>query len=136
MMNVKITTKMEGDKSPTLTNNKQVADLNPKELLLYATAQCTGITLHSILEKERICPKSLEIEVSGALDTETVTARSIYTSFNVAFRIECSTMDEQAKIGRAIRLTTERYCGMIQMLRRIAPLSHEVSIVSIETVEA
>lgn len=136
MMKVKVTTKMECDKLLTLTNNKKVADLNPKELLLYATAQCAGLTLHGILDKERICPKELEIEVSGTLDTEEVTVRSIYTSFNVAFRIECATMAEQSKIGRAIRLTTERYCGMIQMLRRIAPLSHEVSIVSVETVEA
>ena len=134
-MKVKVTIKMGDDKKFALCN-KKVEDLNPKELMLYATAQCAAFTLNGILEKEHITPKSAEIAVSGMLDTDEVLARSVYTSFNVAFRIECGMLAEQAKIGRAIRLTADRYCGAIQMLRRIAPLSHEVSIVSVETVEA
>ena len=89
--------------------------------------------MKSILDKEDIAPKSAEIEMSGTLDTEEVAAKSVYRSFNILYRIECNTISEQSKIGRAINLTTEKYCGTLQMLRRIAPLSHEVSIVSIES---
>ena len=77
-------------------------------------------------------PKQLEIEISGELDTESVTAKSIYRAFNIIYRIECSSTTEHTKIGRAVNLTTEKYCGTLQMLRRIAPLSQEVSIVSTE----
>ena len=115
--------------------NKKVDEMNPKELLIYAAGYCAALTLRGILDKEHICPKSLEIEMSGELDTEEVAAKSIYRSFNILYRIECNTIAEQSKVGRAVNLTTEKYCGTLQMLRRIAPLSHEVSIVSIESRE-
>jgi putative redox protein len=131
-MRVKITIEMgkDGHFHPIA---KGIEELNPKELLLYATAACAAITLKGILDKEHIAPKSVEIEMSGVLDTEQVMAKSIYRSFNILYRVECDTIAEQSKIGRAINLTTEKYCGTLQMLRRIAPLSHEVSIVSIES---
>ena len=131
-MRVKITIEMdkEGQFHPV---GKKVEEMNPKELILYATALCASITIKGILDKEHITPKSAEIEMSGTLDTEQVMAKSIYRSFNILYRIECNTISEQSKIVLAITATTEKYCGTLQMLRRIAPLSHEVSIVSIET---
>ncbi len=131
-MRVKITIEMDkvGKFVPV---SKKVEEMNPKELILYAAAMCASITMKNILDKENIVPKSAEIEMSGTLDTEEVAAKSVYRSFNILYRIECNTISEQSKIGRAINLTTEKYCGCLQMLRRIAPLSHEVSIVSTET---
>ena len=131
-MRVKITIEMDKD-GKFVPVSKKVEEMNPKELILYAAAMCASITMKNILGKENIVPKSAEIEISGTLDTEEVAAKSVYRSFNILYRIECNTISEQSKIGRAINLTTEKYCGTLQMLRRIAPLSHEVSIVSIES---
>ena len=131
-MRVKITIEMDKD-GKFVPVSKKVEEMNPKELILYAAAMCASITMKSILGKENIVSKSAEIEMSGTLDTEEVAAKSVYRSFNILYRIECNTISEQSKIGRAINLTTEKYCGTLQMLRRIAPLSHEVSIVSIES---
>jgi putative redox protein len=131
-MRVKITIEMDKD-GKFVPVSKKVEEMNPKELILYAAAMCASITMKNILDKENIVPKSAEIEISGTLDTEEVAAKSVYRSFNILYRIECNTISEQSKIGRAINLTTEKYCGTLQMLRRIAPLSHEVSIVSIES---
>ena len=131
-MRVKITIEMDKD-GKFVPVSKKVEEMNPKEVILYAAAMCASITMKSILDKENIVPKSAEIEMSGTLDTEEVAAKSVYRSFNILYRIECNTISEQSKIGRAINLTTEKYCGTLQMLRRIAPLSHEVSIVSIES---
>ena len=131
-MRVKITIEMDKD-GKFVPVGKKVEEMNPKELILYATALCASITMKGILDKEHITPKSAEIEMSGTLDTEQVMAKSIYRSFNILYRVECNTISEQSKIGRARNLTTEKYCGTLQMLRRIAPLSHEVAIVSIET---
>ena len=131
-MRVKITIEMD-NKGHFHPVNKKVEEMNPKELILYSAAKCASITMMGILKKEEIMPKSAEIEMSGTLDTEQVMAVSIFRSFNILYRIECHTIAEQSKIGRAINLTTEKHCGCLQMLRRIAPLSHEVSIVSTET---
>lgn len=134
-MRVQITIQTDSKGKVTLAG-QSVEELNPKQLLLYATGYCAALTLKGILDKEKIAPKKTEIEISGELDTEQVMARSIYRSFNILYRIECSAISEQTKVSRAVSLTTEKYCGMLQMLKRIAPLSHEVSIVSVEKVEA
>ena len=111
---------------------KKIEQMNPKELMLYATAHCAALTINGMLDKEHIHPKWLEIEVSGELDTETLMAQSTYRTFNILYRVECTHIEEQNKIAHAIRLTNEKYCGLLQMLRRIAPVSHEISIVSTE----
>lgn len=135
-MKVTVTVDLSADGKVRLADNRKIADLNPKELFLCAAAKCAALTLHGILEKERITPKSTTLELSGELDTDSVMARSVYTSFNICYRIECKTISEQAKISRAVQLTTDKYCGLFQMLRQIAPLSHQIEIVSVETVEA
>ncbi len=106
--------------------------LNPKELLLYSTALCAGFTLQRIVEKERVKLLKLEIKMSGELDTEKVEGKSQFVSFNIAYNIECKHIDEQSKVSHAVQLTTDKYCGGLTMLRKIAPVSHSISIVSVE----
>ena len=55
-----------------LGKSQELCKLNPKELLLYSTALCAGMTLKSILDKERIKPLKIEIRMEGELDTEKV----------------------------------------------------------------
>ncbi len=106
--------------------------LNPKELLLYSTALCAGMTTLSIAEKERVKLLKLEIKMSGELDTEKVEGKSQFLSFDIAYNIECKHIDEQSKVSNAVRLATDKYCGGLAMLRKIAPVSHSISIVSVE----
>jgi putative redox protein len=54
----------------------------------------------------------------------------------VVYNVECSSEDDQAKVGRALELTHEKYCGMVQMLRRIAPVSREIAVVSTQPAKA
>ncbi len=106
--------------------------LNPKELLLYSTALCAGMTTLSIAEKERVKLLKLEIKMSGELDTEKVEGKSKFDSFNIAYNIECKHIDDQSKVSHAVQLATDKYCGGLAMLRKIAPVSHSISIVSVE----
>jgi putative redox protein len=115
-----------------LAKSRELDKLNPKELLLYSTALCAGYTVQSIAEKEHVKLLKLEITMSGELDTEGVEGRSQFTSFDVAYNIECQHINDQAKVSRAVQLATDKYCGGLAMLRKIAPVSHSVSIVSIE----
>ena len=86
--------------------------------------------------EERITPKRFEISYSGELSAETVQSESVYRSFHVVYNIECDTEDDQAKVGRAVELTHEKYCGMVQMLHRIAPVSREIAVVSTQPAKA
>ena len=54
----------------------------------------------------------------------------------MVYNVECSSEDDQAKVGRALELTHEKYCGMMQMLRKVAPVSHEIAVVSTEPAKA
>lgn len=128
----KVTLQMTGEGKFEVENGPSCGEMNPKELLLYAAAQCSGQTALLIMKKERITPKRFEISYSGELSTETMQPDSVFRSFHVVYNIECNTEDDQAKVGRAADLTHEKYCGLTQMLRKIAHVSHEIAVVSTE----
>ena len=130
-MTQKITLQMDGDHHFAMTDNRTMESLNPKELLLYATADCAGQTILSLLKEHSSSLASLEVSIEGTLTTPTVVAESKYSHFSITYRAECLTMKDQIIISRAINLAHDKYCGMIQMLRRIAPLSHDISIVAV-----
>lgn len=133
-MKLKVTVHLTEGGEWQLSDAQKLSKLNPKEYLLYGTALCAGMTLQAILAKEKVKAKSIEIKMSGHIDTDKVEGRSVFLSFNIAYNIECNHIADQSKVGHAVTLTTEKYCGTLAMLRKIAPVSHEVSIVSTETV--
>ena len=113
-----------------LANDVKCESLNPKEMLLYASLDCLAYTIKSLLKERMTSLKNLELTLEGTLSTPTVVAESIYTHFNITYRAECHNMHEQEVISRAINLANDKYCGMLQMLRKIAPLTHDTSIVA------
>ncbi|MBR4994625.1 MAG: OsmC family protein [Alistipes sp.] len=117
-----------------LTNNQKVEDLNPKALIICAAAECAGYTIMSILRREEVTPKSIEITVEGSLDTPTLQPESKYKSFSVHYRVECRSLADQDIVGSTVKEAQEYRCGVINMLRAIAPVSHEIDIVSTEAV--
>ena len=125
----KVTLQMSGNGKFRTENGTGCDAMNPKTLMLYAAALM-------IMQKERITPKRFEISYSGDLSAETVQSESVYRSFHVVYNVECSSEDDQAKVGRALELTHEKYCGMVQMLRRIAPVSREIAVVSTQPAKA
>lgn len=131
-MQQSVTIHINNDGKFAIAAPHEINKLNPKELLLYSTALCAGMTLKSILDKERTnCPK-IEIKMSGELDTEKVEGRSQFISFHIGYNIECKHLDEQTKVSHAVQLANDKYCGGLAMLRKIAPVDHSISIVSIE----
>ncbi len=115
-----------------LAKHCELEKLNPKELLLYSTALCAGMTTLAIADKERVKLLKLEIKMSGELDTEKVEGKSVFESFNISYNAECKHIDDQSKVSHAIRLANDKYCGGLAMLRKVAPVSHSISIVSVE----
>lgn len=108
-------------------------DLNPKALMLCATAKCAGLTIMALLEKRgNPKPKSMEITVEGQLNTPTLRGDSVYESFEVIYNVECHRLEDQEPISQAVERAQERTCGMVVMLRKIAPVSHVIEVVSTE----
>ena len=116
-----------------LPNMAKVDDLNPKALILCATAQCAGYTIMGILQKHKITPKSLEITVQGTLNTEKLQAESRFRSFLISYNVECKSLDEQQQVSQAIYDAQESKCGLIDLIKCAAPVSYDISIVSTET---
>lgn len=110
--------------------------LNPKAMMLYACADCAGRTTLMILKKERVEPLGFEITVSGEMSTDEVKAETVFLSFHVLYNIQCASGNEQAKASHAALLAHEKFCGMIQMMRKIAPVTHEIAIVSTQPAKA
>ena len=132
----KVTLQLSGDADFTSEGGPRCEEMNPKTLLLYAAAKCVGKTALMIMDKERFRPKRFEIGISGELSDETPQSESTFKSFHVVYNIECDTEDDQAKVSRAVTLAHEKYCGMMQMLRKVAPVSHEIAVVSTEPAKA
>ena len=115
-----------------LNGGAKLEKLNPKEMLLYAAADCVGRTILGLLKEHSQEMLSMEITMEGTLSTPVLQAESRYTSFNIIYNIECHTLKDQIIISRAVNLAHDKYCGLLQMLRKIAPLSHELSIVAVD----
>ncbi len=113
----------------------KIENLNPKALLLCATAECAGFTIMNLLSKSNVTPKNLEITAEGMLNTPTLQAESIFTDFKISYNVECKTLADQNSVSYAIEMAQEKHCGMIAMLRKIAPVSHDIAIVSSETIK-
>ena len=118
-----------------LANAAKIEDLNPKALIICAAAECAGYTIMHILRKDNVILKSMEITVEGTLDTPMLAPESQYVGFNVRYNIDCKSLADQNTVSSAVRQAQEYQCGVIAMLRRIAPVSHDFAIVSTETVK-
>ena len=115
-----------------LTSHSGCDALNPKELLLLSAALCASHTLEYELRRRHVTPQRMELTLSGELSTPTLRPEGHFTSFHVAYNVACNTLEEQERVGEAVRETQERACGLLVMLRKIAPTTSEVAIVSTE----
>lgn len=132
----KVTAVMNGEGRFRPADGRQIADLNPKELLLFAAADCAGRTITALMKDRKSAIKSFEIAIEGTLSTPTLMAESRYTTINILYNIECRTLKEQIEISRAVNLAHDKYCGLVQMLKMIAPVQREISIVATDQVTA
>ena len=130
----KVTVFLNDDSQFEIKNGTTADRLNPKEMLLCAAAKCAALTAIGIMDKQNVTPRKFEVTVAGTLSTETLMAESVFTDFRVVYFAEARTTDEHAKISRALNLTHDKYCGMVKMLNKIAPVSHEIAVLTTEPV--
>src|SRR5438876_11505881 len=96
----------------------------PHRLLLLAMASCTAMDVISILRKKRQQVSGLSVQVQGSRADQ---HPKVYTRFEVFYRVRGTSIDPRA-VERSIELSTTRYCPVIGMLGKVAPVTTRYEI--------
>ena len=92
--------------------------LSPKAMMLSSLAGCSALDVISILDKMNETIDDFKIEVSGELTDE---HPRYYHSVVVDYHFYGSDLN-QKKCERAVNLSIEKYCGVMEMFRRFATI--------------
>ena len=93
--------------------------VRPKALMLTSLAGCTGMDLVSLLKKMRAEVDGMEINVSGELTDE---HPKFYNKVTLEY-IFYGTDLKKDKIEKAIELSAEKYCGVMEMFRQFSEIT-------------
>jgi len=96
--------------------------LRPKELMLTSLAGCTGMDIVSLLKKMRAEVAEFTIDVEANLTDE---HPKYYDKVKVIFNFYGSDFKKD-KIEKSVKLSEERYCGVMEMFRQFSDLSTEI----------
>lgn len=104
------------DTSPESGGNNE--GLGPKSMMLSALAGCTGLDIVFLLNKMRVAVPQFEMKVKGELTEE---HPKTYHTVWLEYHFYGKELD-QTKINKAIRLSEDQYCGVMEMFRQFATL--------------
>lgn len=101
-----------------------VKGISPMELLLMGLAGCSSIDVVDILNKQKINPTSLKMEVSGKRSENVVPA--LFNAITVKVILEGDFSAEKAK--RAVALSFDKYCSVSKTLEHTAKIDYEIHL--------
>lgn len=96
--------------------------LSPKALMLSSLAGCTGLDVVSILKKMKIKFSDFRIDTYGELTEE---HPKYYHSVKVEYHFYGDQLDKD-KLEKAVNLSVEKYCGVMEMFRQFADVKIEI----------
>ncbi len=96
--------------------------LSPKALMLSSLAGCTGLDVVSVLEKMKVNNYEFKMEVSGELTDE---HPKYYHKVKLDYHFYGKNLNEK-KIKKAVDLSVDKYCGVMEMFRQFAKLDTEI----------
>jgi putative redox protein len=97
--------------------------LKPSDLLLLAAASCSAYDVAVILNKQREPILGLEVECTGNQAEE---APHAFTDIHLHYTVEGECNFE--RVARAIRLSEEKYCSVLNTLRPGVRLSSDFEV--------
>jgi len=100
----------------------EVQGISPMELLLMGIAGCSSIDIIAILDKQKINPISLKMDVKGHRHENQVPA--LFYQIDINIYLEGRFSPEKAK--RAAKLSFEKYCSVSKTLESTAKINHKV----------
>ena len=96
--------------------------LRPKALMLSSLAGCSGLDVVSLLKKMRAEVNDFKMVVHGELTEE---HPRYYHKVVVEYHYYGSDLQED-KINKAVKLSVDQYCGVMEMFRQFAKVTTEV----------
>ena len=102
----------------------------PMETVLIGTGACSAFDVMLILKKSREPVTDCVVELSAE---RAVTDPKVFTSIHFHF-IVTGTGLNPGKVGRAIKLSADRYCSATAMLAKTASVTHDFEILEGNTV--
>jgi putative redox protein len=93
----------------------------PKALMLSGLAGCSGLDVAALIKKMKLDVDDFKIEIDANLTEE---HPKFYDKVTMAFHFFGSDLNEK-KLQRAVDLSAEKYCGVMEMFRQFAELSIE-----------
>lgn len=92
--------------------------MGPKALMLSALAGCTGLDIVFVLNKMRVEIPHFKMVVQGEL---TETHPKTYHAVTLDYHFYGKNLKED-KIQKAVDLSSEQYCGVMEMFRQFSTL--------------
>ncbi|AEH00780.1 OsmC family protein [Lacinutrix sp. 5H-3-7-4] len=108
-------------------NNNPYKPMGPKAVMLSSLAACSGLDVVSVVEKMKTSFSDFKIEVEGQLTEE---HPRTYHTVNVDYHFYGNNLDEK-KIKKAVDLSIEKYCGVMEMFRQFATVNTKIHYHSI-----
>ena len=96
--------------------------LRPKALMLSSLAGCSGLDVLSLLKKMRAEVDDFKMVVHGELTEE---HPRYYHKVVIAYHFYGNDLQED-KINKAVKLSVDQYCGVMEMFRQFAKVTTEV----------
>ena len=96
----------------------------PMLTLLLAAGACSGSDVVLILEKMRLPPREIRIELTG---TRRETEPRRYTEIHYHYHVAGEGLDE-TRVRRAIELSLEKYCSVVHSLAPDTRITHELTL--------
>lgn len=96
--------------------------LSPKAMMLSSLAGCSGLDVISTLDKMKVEVDDFKMEVSGELTDE---HPKYYHSVVVDYHFYGSDLNKK-KCERAVNLSVDKYCGVMEMFRRFAKIETNI----------
>ena len=96
--------------------NENTKGYGPKALMLSSLAGCSGLDVVSLLKKMRAETDEFKIEITAELTDE---HPKFYNKVQVDYHFTGNDLKED-KIQKAVDLSIEKYCGVMEMFRQFA----------------
>ena len=103
-------------------NGGHNSGLRPKALMLSSLAGCSGLDVVSILKKMKVPFSDFRIDTYGELTDE---HPKYYHTVSMEYHFYGDKLDE-VKIKKAVDLSVEKYCGVMEMFRRFAEVKTSI----------
>lgn len=93
----------------------------PKALMLSSLAGCSGLDVAMLIKKMKLEVEEFSIETSANLTDE---HPKYYDAVTIEYHFWGSNLNEK-KLQRAVDLSVEKYCGVMEMFRKFADIKTE-----------